>query len=91
MMYLYPENLRSKATLGLWELKDIMITGGVLVPGILIYAKTGIMLFAIGAAVYAFLSIKIDDTSIVDFIKYAAAYFITDQQKYEWRRRDVKR
>jgi len=91
MMYIYPENLKSKATLGLWELRNIMIIGGVLVPGIVIYARTGMMLFIIAAAVYAFLSIKLDETSILDFIKYAAAYFITDQQRFEWRRTNVKK
>lgn len=91
MMYIYPENLKSKATLGLWELKDLMIIGAVLVPGIVIYVRTKLMIFIIAAAVYAFLSIKIDDTSIKDFIKYAVAFFITDQQRYEWRRKDVKK
>lgn len=90
-MYIYPENLRAKATLGLWELRDIMIIGGALVPGIVIYTRTRMMLFIIVAAVYAFLSIKLDDISIMDFIKYATAFFITEQQRFEWRQRNVKR
>ena len=36
-------------------------------------------------AVYAFLSIRFDGTSILDFLKYAAAFLITKQQFYDWR------
>ena len=35
--------------------------------------------------VYAFLSIRLDGTSILDFLKYAAAFLITKQQFYDWR------
>ena len=36
-------------------------------------------------AVYAFLTIRFEDTSILDFIRYACAFFISKQQFYEWR------
>lgn len=36
-------------------------------------------------AVYAFLTIRFEDTSILDFLRYACAFFITKQQFYEWR------
>ena len=55
-MYIYPDNLAAKATLWLWELKDLAI-----------------------------ISIRFDNTSILDFIRYAAAYFFTRQQYFEWR------
>ena len=48
-MYIYPDNLKSKATLWLWELRDIGIIG------------------------------------ILDFIRYAVAFFFGKQQTYEWR------
>ena len=60
-MYIYPDNLAAKATLWLWELKDLAIIGN------------------------GFLSIRFDNTSILDFIRYAAAYFFTRQQYFEWR------
>ena len=34
---------------------------------------------------YCFLSIRFEGTSILDFIRYAVAFFITGQQLYEWR------
>jgi hypothetical protein len=35
-------------------------------------------------ALYAFLTIRFEDTSILDFIKYACAFFFARQQTYEW-------
>ena len=58
--------------LWLWELRDIGIIG----VGLLLSVLT---------AVYAFLSIRFDGTSILDFLKYAAAFLITKQQFYDWR------
>ena len=34
---------------------------------------------------YGFLTIRLDDATIVDFIHYAVRYFLTTQQYYEWR------
>ena len=39
----------------------------------------------VATAVYAFLTIRFEDTSILDFIRYACAFFIGKQQIYEWR------
>jgi hypothetical protein len=36
-------------------------------------------------ALYAFLSIRFEDTSILDFIRYAFAFFIGRQQVYQWK------
>ena len=34
---------------------------------------------------YGFLTIRLDDTTILDFMKYAVRYFISTQQYFEWR------
>ena len=65
-MYIYPDNLKARATLWLWQLKDIGIIG-------------------VCTAVYAFLTIRFEDTSILDFIRYACAFFFAGQQFFEWR------
>ncbi len=84
-MYIYPDNLTSKAMLWLWELKDIGIIGVGLLFSVLAISQTGITLPLVLTAAYAFLSIRFEGTSILDFIRYAAAFFITNQQSYEWR------
>ncbi len=84
-MYMYPDNLKAKATLWLWELKDIGIIGVGLLISVLALSQTGILVPIVITAVYAFLAIRFEDTSILDFIRYACAFFILRQQMYEWR------
>mgnify|MGYP003622052874 FL=1 len=84
-MYMYPDNLKAKATLWLWELKDIGIIGVGLLISVFALSQTGILLPIVLTAVYAFLAIRFEDTSILDFIRYACAFFILKQQMYEWR------
>jgi hypothetical protein len=82
---MYPDNLKAKATLWLWELKDIGIIGVGLLISVFALSQTGILVPIVITAVYAFLAIRFEDTSILDFIRYACAFFILKQQMYEWR------
>ena len=78
-MYIYPENLTAKATMWLWELRDIGIIGVGLLFSVLALTQTGIFIPLIATAVYAFLSIQFDGTSILSFLRYATAFLITKQ------------
>lgn len=84
-MYIYPDNLKAKATLWLWTLKDLAVTGSIILFAVFSYAQAGIWIPAVIAGVYAFLTIQMEGTSIMDFIRYACAYFLTGRQHYEWR------
>lgn len=84
-MYIYPENLTAKATMWLWELRDLGIIGVGLLFSVLALTQTGIFIPLIATAVYAFLSIQFDGTSILSFLRYATAFLITKQQFYKWR------
>ncbi|MBE5990838.1 MAG: hypothetical protein E7247_00400 [Paenibacillaceae bacterium] len=83
-MYIYPDNLKSKATLWLWQLRDIGIIGVGLLISVFALAQLWLLPPIVITALYAFLTIRFDDISILDFIKYACAFFITKQQIYEW-------
>ena len=83
-MYLYPDNLRSRPVMWLWQLRDIGIVGVGLVISILAFTQTGFPMPLALTAAYAFLSIRFEDTSILDFIRYAGAYF-AGRQEYDWR------
>ncbi len=83
-MYLYPDNLKAKATLWLWELRDIGIIGVGLLISVFALAQLQFLPPIVITALYAFLSIRFEDTSILDFIRYAFAYFIGQQQVYQW-------
>ena len=84
-MYIYPDNLKSRAVLLLWQLRDIGIIGVCALISVLSLTQAGFVPPIVLTAVYAFLTIRFEDTSILDFIRYACAYFFTRQQLYEWR------
>lgn len=83
-VYIYPQNMRASATLWLWSLKDFaIIVVGALFSAMVI-ATTKVLIPAVLTAAFAFLSIRNDETTILDFIKYAVRYFISTQQMYYW-------
>ena len=86
-MYIYPDNLAAKATLWLWELRDLAIIGVGFLVSVFALVRTGTLIPLVVTAVYAFLSIRFDNTSILDFLRYAGDFFFTGQQYYEWRMR----
>lgn len=85
MNFIYPQNLKAKANMWLWDLKDFAIIGiGALLGAVfLIYLRKVLLIGIVG--IYAFMTIRLDETTILDFIKYAVRYFITTQQYFEWR------
>ncbi len=84
-MYIYPDNLKASPTLFLWRLKDLAVIGIGALISVFMMSQTGFSLPVIITLVYAFLAIRHDDISILDFIKYAVRYFFTQQQEFRWR------
>ena len=83
--YLYPQNLKASANLWLWSLKDFCILGIAALLSIVILVNTRFLVPAVITLCYGFLTIRIDETTILDFIKYAVKFFISTQQYFEWR------
>ena len=83
--YLYPQNLKATANLWLWGLRDFCIIGIAALLSVVIMVYLGIFIPAAITLVYGFLTIRMDDTTVMDYLKYAVKYFITTQQYYEWR------
>lgn len=83
--YLYPQNMRTQTKLWLWSLKDIIILGIALTISVVSWAKLGFVIPAVLTAVYAILTMRMDENSILDYIKCAWRYFISTQQYFEWR------
>jgi glycerol uptake facilitator-like aquaporin len=84
-MYIYPANLKSRASLFLWQLKDVVIIIVLAMLGILALTQTGSPLVPAVAVGYAILSIRYEDNSLLDYIKYAWRYCISKPQYYIWR------
>ncbi len=83
--YIYPQNLRAKANLWLWSLRDFLIMGIAALLSVVILVQTHIFLPAAATLLYGFLSIRLDDTTIIDYLRYAVKFFISTQQHFEWR------
>ena len=83
--YLYPKNLRAKANLWLWGLKDFIILCVLTLISIVMLVKLGILISAAITLCFAVLTIRKEEMTVLDFIKYAIRYFMTEQQEYKWR------
>lgn len=83
--YLYPQNLKASANLWLWSLKDFCILGIAALLSIVILVNTRFLVPAVITLCYGFLTIRLDETTILDYIKYAVKFFISTQQYFEWR------
>ena len=87
--YIYPQNLKAEAKLWLWSLRDVAILGIALILSALALSQLHLYLPMAVTLVFAFLSIRIEDQSVLDFMKRAARYFLLSQQTYFWREEQV--
>ena len=71
-MFIYPENLRAKPMLWLWELRDIGIIGIAFLLSVLALSQ--------GAGM-----VPLVITVLFSFLRRAACFLILQQQYYEWR------
>ena len=83
--YLYPQNLKAKANMWLWGMRDFIILCIAVLISVVLLVEFGWLVPAAITLCYSFLTIRKDDLTILDFIKYAVRYFISKQQYYEWR------
>ena len=86
--YSYPQNMRTQAKLWFWNLKDVIILAIALTISVVSWAKLGFILPAALTLGYAFLSIRMDEYSVLDFIRRAWRYFVSTQQYFEWKERE---
>ncbi len=83
--HLYPQNLKATANLWLWGLKDFAILGIAALLSIVALVQLRMAAPAAATLCYGFLTIRLDDTTILDFLNYAVRYFLSTQQYFEWR------
>ena len=84
-MYIYPDNLKAKPKLWLWELRDVAAIGIGLLFSVLALTQGGGMFLLVLTVLYAFLSIRMEGASILDFLKCAVCFLFLHRQYYEWR------
>ena len=83
--YIYPQNMRTQVKLWFWTLRDIIILGVALTVSVISWAKLNFIVPAALTVLYGFLTIRIDEYSILNFMKRAWRYFVSTQQYFEWK------
>ena len=70
--------------LWLWTLRDVAIIGIGLLLSVLALAQSGFLPPLVVTVLFAFLSIRVEDASILDFLRYAVCFLFLKQQYDEW-------
>ena len=83
--YYYPYDLKSQAKLWLWNLRDVAIIGAALLISILALTQIRSFLPLALTLVYMFLSIRLEDVCVLDYIRCGVRYFLLSQQYFEWK------
>ena len=58
-MYIYPEHLKARAVMWLWQLRDLTVIGVGVLFSVLAAVQTGVIIPALITAAYAFLRIPV--------------------------------
>ena len=82
--YIYPENLRATVKLWFWNVRDFLIICGGIILSVALLAKLWTVIPLAVTVCYAFLSLRADDSSIMDYIVNAVKFFVTSQQIFLW-------
>lgn len=86
--YIYPENLRATVKLWFWNVRDFCIICAGIILSALLFAKLHMVAPLALTACFAFLSLRTDDTAIMDYMFNAVRFFLTSQQIFMWRKDD---
>lgn len=84
--YIYPENLRATVKLWFWNVRDFIIICGGIILSVIVFVNLWNVLPIAATVCYGFLSLRVDDTAIMDYIFNAVKFLATSQQVYSWRK-----
>ena len=82
--YIYPQNLKAKPHLWLWGMRDFVILAIAALLSVVLLVHSGLLFPLAGALCFAFMTIRMEDTTVMDYLGYAAQHFVTSQKYYEW-------
>lgn len=80
--YIYPENLRANVKLWFWNIRDFCIICAGIFVSALLFAKLGMVAPLALTACFAFMSLRTEDTAIMDYMFNAVKFFLCSQQKF---------
>jgi hypothetical protein len=84
-MYIYPDNMKGRASLFLWRLWDmtLILIGAVI--SIIIMVMFGSVAPLVTVSLCAFLTIRFEDMCVFDYIVHAFKFCVSTQQFFLWR------
>ena len=83
--YIYPENLRATVKLWFWNVRDFIVICSGIILSVIVFVNLWNVLPIAATVCYGFLSLRVDDTAIMDYIFNAVRFFVTSQQTFYWR------
>ena len=83
--YLYPQNLKATANLWLWGLRDFMILGVAALLSIVLLVRLRMAVPLALTLCFGFLTIRLEDSTVLNFLMYAVRFFLSTQQYFEWK------
>lgn len=84
-VYIYPQNLKAGASLWLWGMRDFVILCVAALLSVVLLVQLNWLLPAALTLCFGFLTIRHDETTVLDFVRWAFRYFISTQQLFFWR------
>lgn len=85
-MIIYPKNLKAKPTMWFWKMFDLCIIAFSTIAGLISLVYLGWMIPLVCSITYGILTMRIEDTSISDYILHASVFFLS-QQTFLWDRK----
>ena len=83
--YLYPQNLKATANLWLWGLRDFMILGVAALLSIVLLVRLRMAVPLALTLCFGFLTIRLEDSTVLDFLIHAVRFSLSTQQYFEWK------
>ena len=83
--YLYPQNLKAAANLWLWGLRDFVILDVAALLSIVLLVRLRMAVPLALTLCFGFLTIRLEDSTVLDFLMHAVRFFLSTQQYFEWK------
>ena len=83
--YLYPQNLKATANLWLWRLRDFVILGVAALLSIVLLVRLRMAVPLALTLCFGFLTIRLEESTVLDFLIHAVRFFLSTQQYFEWK------
>lgn len=78
--FYYPHNLSEKSTLFMWQIKDIVVLAILLIISVLIAILSSNIYPLLCPMIFAFLTIRVDNSSLFSYIKRIIKFFVSKQE-----------